>query len=210
VAYGVNDNDTVVGNYLFEGQGQCFVWTAAQGFVNFSSSSTNDCQAAGLNKSNQITGSYVNSDGNLVAFFWSQGKFTSLGTLQGTIYSEGTAINEQGAIVGASYISSMEEPKGFIWNGILTALDPEGIYASNLPLAINRSSEAVGWVRRNVEKGDPIAVRFSHSKIILLGGEVTNGGGWELQTATSINDKGVIVGQGLFNNSFHGFMLTPQ
>jgi hypothetical protein len=37
----------------------------------------------------------------------------------------------------------------------------------------------------------------------------TSGAGWHLHIADGINNSGQIVGKGILNGSWHGFLLTP-
>jgi hypothetical protein len=39
---------------------------------------------------------------------------------------------------------------------------------------------------------------------------VTNAQGWTFDHAIAINNKGVIIGEGVVNGELHGFILTPQ
>jgi hypothetical protein len=55
------------------------------------------------------------------------------------------------------------------------------------------------------------AVRFDlHHGPIDLNGEVADRGDWRFVSALSVNDDGVIVGQGQRKDGPHGFMLVPQ
>jgi uncharacterized membrane protein len=208
-AYGINNRDSIVGQYsATDDSQQCFLWTPDQGPVDFGAGQWFDCMASDVNNSNQITGKLAPSEtSGSFAFLWNQGKFTNLGTLPGTEISEGVAINDSGEIIGASF-EVVDQPRGFIWNGALIDLDPKHQFAADMPLAINNHGVAVGWVRKNVQ-GGMSAVKFGGANIVHLVTEVTNGQGWELQAATSINDKDVIVGYGLLNGSLHGYLLTP-
>jgi probable HAF family extracellular repeat protein len=208
VANGINDKDIVVGQYA-DGEGtHCFMWSAGQGVSDLGAGQDTLCSALGVNGNNQVTGEYAVS-GTFEAFVWDQGEFTNLGTLPGTVKSRGVAINGDGVVVGASY-TAHNQARGFIWSGTLTDLDPQHEYFSDMPLAINKSGQAVGWIQQANENSDLVAVRIAHSKIIKIQPEVINGDGWQLNAATSVTDKGVIVGYGLLNDAPHGFMLTPQ
>jgi probable HAF family extracellular repeat protein len=209
-ARGINNTGTIVGDYILSGGFQCFMWSSAHGAIDLGEGQLFLCSAHDVNRAGQITGRFAIAEfGGDHAFLWEQGTFLDLGILPGTGSSEGLAINDGGVIVGISYNSS-EAPKGFMWNGSLIDLDSRGEFFAVTPLAINNAGEVVGWVREDGPRGNMIAVRFSKSGIHRLESEVVDIGDWKLRTATSVNDEGVVVGQGDTADGSHGFMLIPS
>jgi hypothetical protein len=88
-------------------------------------------------------------------------------------------------------------------------LDPGRQYYASEATAISDAGAIVGF--GNITPNAPsTAVRFADSKIIMLAGEVSNLGDWQLVSATGINAAGVIVGKGVHNDAGHAFMLVPQ
>jgi uncharacterized membrane protein len=55
-----------------------------------------------------------------------------------------------------------------------------------------------------------VAVRWSRSGVVDLNTLVQPNSGWQLVVATTINRKGVIVGDGYFGGQFQSFMLVPS
>jgi probable HAF family extracellular repeat protein len=207
-AKGINDSDVVVGEFYDSMHTRlCFMWTAENGAVNFGLNEVGVCTATDINNNAQVTGDAQFQTGDH-AFIWDQGTFKDLGTLPETSTSAGVAINDNGAVIGVSY-GSAEQPLGFLWDGELNSLDPNDQYYDSMPMALNRFGDIVGFTRKT-SSSDKVAVRFAHSRITPLASEVVDGTGWVFQSANSINDKGVIVGDGTFNGSIHAFMLVPQ
>lgn len=207
-AYDVTNENMVVGTFDSGVGTSCFVWTAAEGAIDISSKEWQRCTAFGVNESGQVVGraSVTASSGNR-AFIWENGKFTDLGVLPGKSISQAFAINAKGIVVGDS--SNGDGSKAFTWAGALVDLDPSGRFDATTAVAINDSGEVVGWASEN-GKSKSIAVRFAHSKVLRLDSEILNAEGWKLQTATAINNKGVIVGAGELHGQAHGYMLVPQ
>jgi probable HAF family extracellular repeat protein len=59
--------------------------------------------------------------------------------------------------------------------------------------------------------GDTVnhAFIYTNGKMTDLNTLIPANSGWELDTASAINDNGWIVGQGSINGQYHGFLLTP-
>jgi probable HAF family extracellular repeat protein len=211
-AAGVNNGNVVVGYYIDANSSpQCYLWTIDDGAVDIGSGRFKECAARAINGLDQVTGQSISNAGNQQhAFFWSQGQFIDLGVLPGTLHSEGISINDSGEVVGASYAS--QGARAFYWNGTLVDLDPDRKFYSSVATSINDSGSIVGWTRKS-NGNDTVAVRFSRGKTVYLLSEVSNPENWELRTATSINNKGVIVGVGHrpdTDNQDHGYMLIPE
>jgi len=207
-AYALNNGNVVVGKFFSDVGTGCFTWTAAEGANDFSSKEWQYCTAYGVNEAGQVVGtaSVTRSSGDR-AFIWQGGTFTDLGVLPGKSISQALAINEQGHAVGAS--TNSDGARAFLWNGALVDLDPSERFDSTTASAINDSGEIVGWAMDSGAEST-VAVRFAHSTVIRLDSEIIDGEGWKFQTATSINNKGVIVGSGQHHGQSCGYMLIPQ
>lgn len=209
-AYGINDNETAVGYFQTAGQlDQCFVWTPDSGFTHLYSDQFQRCDAMAVNNFGQVTGlATYTSWGN--AFLWSNGRFVNLGTPDGTLATYGLALNDKSQVVGWALVDELQDTEAaFLWDGSMHNLDPEQHYYESEATSINNSGQIVGWAKKGYDSY-LMAVRFAHSDIIHLDREVTNLGYWRLEMATSINDKGVIVGCGLNAGQGRAFMLVPD
>jgi probable HAF family extracellular repeat protein len=158
------------------------------------------CEATAINKSGQVIAGTANKrrkSTNFHAFLWSAGTFQDLGTLPGQASSVATALNDHGQVVGYS------GDRAFLWSdGQMMDLDPANEFVAPVAASINNSGVIVGYAGEG-------ALRFDVNGPTLLASEVVNLDDWRLTWASSINDYGVIVGQGDHAGGFHAFMLVP-
>lgn len=113
-------------------------------------------------------------------------------------------INESGAIVGHYQSASMRRP--FRWaNGSWAALPVLSTSAPTLAMSISDGGDAVGYSLTP----SPKALIWSGSEVYDLQTLLSDGAGWVLQGATSINASGQIVGSGTLNGEQRIFLLTP-
>lgn len=114
-----------------------------------------------INDRGQIVGSSVTKDGRTHAFLWQDGKMRDLGSLPGRPNSDAVAINNDGQIVGTSYLTSKDGrlvgSRAFLWqNGEMTELPATpggGDYAA---LDINQRGQILGTIPN--KRGEPQAV----------------------------------------------------
>lgn len=149
-----------------------------------------DSFAYGINNAEQTTGAVFTSMKNgSTGVRWDGALPSILGTLGGSNYAQGNAINSAGQVVGWSTTASHQN-HATLWNGttptILGTL-PGG--ADSEALAINSSGVVVGWSENN--KGDDRATLWNQNGAQDLG--TIQPGGRE-STATGINDAGQIAG----------------
>ena len=86
----------------------------------------------------------------------------------------------------------------------LGALVRSGGRGSLVGLAINVHDQVVGF-------SGPYAFLWTKATGMLnLNDLIDNSSGWQLYTATSINTKAQITGQGTLNGEEHGFLLTVK
>jgi probable HAF family extracellular repeat protein len=114
---------------------------------------------------------------------------TNLGTLPGRYYSNATAINNRGQVVGSSYSGSQSE-NAFIWDkGVMTDLGKLPGASNSLPSSLNDAAQVVG----RCHFADPgVNQGFLWEK-----GVMTNLGtlpGGDSTEATGINLLGQVVG----------------
>ncbi len=122
------------------------------------------------------------------AFLWENGKRTDLGVLGAGNYTEASAMNDRGQIVGSSGTESGSNP--FLWqNGKMSDLGTLG-RAGGVAIwpkasAINERGQVVGTSQ--TRSRNPVAYLWQN-------GRMRNLGGWR-SAAIAINDRGVIVGR---------------
>lgn len=150
-----------------------------------------------------VGGSNVTQNGPNHVFVYSHGSFHDVGTFHG-YSSVGTAINDQGQIIGTAVKPSGAQT-GFVlhdgWFEPLPALDGG---TSSVPSGINRQGDVVGT--SNVGSGGANhAFLFTHGKLVDLN-NLVEPSLTLLTGATGINDKGQIVANGLNGGIY---VLTP-
>ena len=128
------------------------------------------------------------------AVVWTNGTPTVVGTLGG--HAAGTAINNNGQVVGIAQTSTGAED-GFLWsNGTITDLG-----RSFVPPAINDSGVIVGG--QFVDSGGTVQN---------LNTLIPAGSGFQIQSATGINDNGQIIANAddTATGQTHALLLTPN
>jgi probable HAF family extracellular repeat protein len=205
--HAISNDQTVVGDFWAPfPYNHCFRWTAAEGAVDLGLMKQGQyCSALGINRAGVIVGwATVTDDGNTHAFRYESGEFQDLGMLPGRTSSIASAINDQGHIVGTSGSEAV------LWSGgtmkdIGNSLD----FLSSGATAISNRGEIVGWGEARAD-GVRHAVRFANGQVIALDTEADDLSDWHLDEATSVNEDGVIVGEGRRSDGYyHSFELVP-
>jgi probable HAF family extracellular repeat protein len=157
-----------------------------------------------INDRDQVTGAI----GSL-AFLSEGDAVTNLGTLGGS-WSEGLALNRAGQVTGWAATAGDSTAQAFVWqSGAMTDLGTLGGWQSQ-GRGINRQGTVVGWSFRKVLSGKH-AFRTVKGKMVDLNRllDPASGAAWELLEASAIDDTGRIVGFGVHNGAYHGFLLSP-
>jgi probable HAF family extracellular repeat protein len=134
-----------------------------------------------------------------------------LGFPAGTFRSSLRGINNDGDVVGDARLTG-GPGHAFWWNpdghgGYLpTDLGTLGGFGSGA-LDINNRDQIVG--RSRAADGQQHAFLYDAAGMHDLNGLIPADSGWVLDTARSINDRGQVVGVGIHDGEFHGFLLTP-
>ena len=155
--------------------------------------------AYGLNNSGQVVGQVYNPNGGYLAFLYSGGTMTSLGTLGGS-ESVAYSINNSGEIVGDSYrLSGNTLNEGFLYaNG---SMNPVGTLYSDAH-SINNSGLIAGT--------EFLANNVDHANIV-NGTDITDLGtlGGSVSQSSAINDSGQVVGfSDVANGDGHAFLYS--
>ena len=144
---------------------------------------------------------------------------TNFGIPSGWDWSEARSIMSRQAVeyaLGYAWKTNVGAALSFLWSSAVGGaatipLDsPAGVRRS-YAWRMNHSLELVGWSEFGT---DPISVN-KYSATIWRNGQVldlntlVDNPRWDLQVASSINDSGLIVGNGLFGGEGHGYLLVP-
>lgn len=193
----------------------------------------NGTRATAINNKGQFVGATTVDDPSadlpVHAFLWVGGKpaghMKDLGTLLSFRHSLATALNERGQIVG--YTSTMADAKltylwrgrpggarAFLWShGKMRALGTLRGGDFSMAFGINNAGQVVGasdtpGKTHNLEEDH--AFLWQKGWMYDINELLPPDSGWTLETASAINNRGQIVGNGLYMGESHAFLLTPQ
>jgi probable HAF family extracellular repeat protein len=158
--------------------------------------------AAGINKSDEVTGSGDNRESMMRAWVWRNGTMTDIETLGGP-QAAAYAVNNAGQIVGFAQTST-DADHGFIYqSGKMTDLG-----LNIFPYAINNNGVIVG------SGGCGGAIIVTGGVCRNLQNLIPSGSGYTLQEAKGINDNGQIIAYAQLESDpghpVHAVLLTPN
>lgn len=162
-----------------------------------------------INNYGQVTGS-AQFGNKADAFIYSNGVFTDLGSLSPIWGSEGIAINDAGQVAGNA--PTVTGTHAFLYTDghmvDIGVLGPDD--STSIAKGINNAGDVVGfsdgWGGANLH-----AFVYSNGVLIDLNSLLPPDSGWVLTTATGINDRGQIIGTGMFNGQGnYGFLLDTD
>lgn len=200
---GISEPDTLPGN-----ASDChpFLWNSTNGIQDLGlPPGAIVAGVGGINNAGVIAGGYISaSDFSQHSYIWtSRGGFRDLGIPQ----SEAAGVNNKGHVVGRyNTCSFCGKGRAFLWDrqhgvrdlGVLPG------QTNSYGLALNVYDQVVGF-------SGPYAFLWTKATGMLnLNDLINSSSGWQLYTATGINAKGQIVGQGTLNSEEHGFKLIPK
>jgi len=148
-ASAINAAGEVLGGVTGNGPPQTFLYSGGVVSV-LGTLGGNSTHGTALNKSGQVTGFSLNSDGAQLAFIYSNGVMQSLGNLWVLGTSTGVAINASGQVTGSASVPNGEYSgnHAFLYsNGVmqdLGTLGGSGMYDLSAGQAINASGEVTG------------------------------------------------------------------
>ncbi len=177
----------------------------------------NSSEATGINSSGEIVGYSEDAAGSSTneAFVYQNGKMSGLAPLSTYADSFAVGVNASGEVAGnsssATTISLDTASIATTWtDGTAASLGTLEGYSASYATAINDSGTVVGYdYNPKVSQSTPHAFLYNPStaQLVDLNAVVKNNSGWVLETATGINNQGVIVGTGTFNGAQSGFLL---
>jgi uncharacterized membrane protein len=159
--------------------------------------------AFAINSRSQAVGEMYDTAGRYHAFMWDEAH--GMKTIDADDdYSAAVAINQAGHVVVQAF------PRTYLFqDGKLTPLQLSQKYPSQ-PRAINDCDVIVGSYGKHSDDSKAFAWGKDHG-FIDLNERVPGLRGWKLEAATSINNRGEIVGWGDFKGEEdQGFLLLPE
>jgi probable HAF family extracellular repeat protein len=213
IAWGINDSNVIVGEYLPNPNPLTFYIEAYKYSNGISTglgylASVNYSTAHGINRQGQIVGgSSTNSSGSVIhAVLWNtNGAKVDLGVLGGT-YSSANAINNSGIIVGDSSVEGSTNTQAFIYTNSISPLGTlGGDYSS--PKGINDAGVVVG------ESTEVTAGVTNLQAFIYQNGTMTSlriqaaALGADSSSASAINNLGQVVGYLGFGQFIQAFLF---
>lgn len=199
-ANSINDAGTIVGQAILPGS---TVATA----VLWRRGSAMDlkicCAGSGrsINGSGLVIGDTYDQSGHYHAFLWDAAQGARLLAVPGEEYSSALALNNRGEVLVKA------SPGGlFLYSG--SRLQPIDI-PKGTPRAFNKSGVVVGSFGGNPDAQKAFVWDKTHG-LQDLNTLISPNSGWELEVASSINDRGEIVGWGDHAGKENvGFLLRP-
>ncbi len=175
-------------------------------------------EASGINDNGWIVGNSSARNGQLQAVLWQGRRVTVLRGLPGCQASRANAINERGQIAGSCDFGwSNERPRNrlshpVLWqNGRPRDLGRLRGDTGSMAAALNDAGQVVGTSSNNAQSSLSYrAFLWQSGRMLNLNALIPSRSAWHLDTATGINDRGQIVGNGKHNGKPRSFLLTPK
>jgi probable HAF family extracellular repeat protein len=214
-AFDINENNLVVGISEIDvfGRIRGFVWQQSTGMQAIDTLGGSSSTAYAVNNAGTIVGSAQNASGVSHAYTLSGGVMSDLSTLGGPT-SVAYGINDGGEVVGSSDIvaASGQPFHAFIWSSAAGMVDMGALGGSTRSVAfdINNAGQAVGYSELPAGRHAFIYTRTNGMSDL---NDLVPGSGWIFQEAQAINNRGQIVGIGIFESDpdhQRAFMLTPD
>jgi probable HAF family extracellular repeat protein len=213
-AFAINSAGVVVGESIASDQTEHVVtWTNGViqdlgGLPNFAFTSGN-----AINDNGEVAGSGSQTGNDVTnAFSWTSGSgFVELSNLPNGKGAAAFGINKNGTIVGSADVGTLFSTHAVLWTPTAGIQDLGTLTSggSDIAFAINSRSQIVGT--DSGSNGVSSAFLYTHAKLMMnLNSLIRPGSGWQLQSATAINDSGFIAVTGVTHSFQRAVLLTPQ
>ena len=161
-------------------------------------------RASALNDRNEVVGEAYDKQGRYQAFVWDEKRGLRM-VGPADVYSTAVAINDRGHVV----VYGFNEGSSVYRDGTMMAMELSKRWPSQ-PRAINDCDVVVGSFGSNSDESEAF-LWDAKGGFRNLNELIPKDSGWKLEAASSINDRGEIVGWGDHNHEDDaGFLLLPE
>ena len=201
-AYSISDSGEIAGESLLPGKPTtgpvCWGQKTIRPLGSCCGGSAKD-----VNEKGEVIADVYDNDGRYHAFLWTLDRgLRPIGPPDR--YSSAIAINDQGHVVVQAFSAAY-----LYKNGILTPVELSSQYPSH-PHAINNGNVIVGSFGPSAD-AERAFIWEESGGFRDLNIHIAAASGWKLESATSINDRGEIVGRGDYKGQDDtGFLLIPE
>ncbi|AIE85364.1 HAF repeat-containing protein [Fimbriimonas ginsengisoli] len=161
-------------------------------------------RSGALNNSADVAGSAT-----IDAAIWRNGSAVDVGVLPGFDASTGTAISDNGKLVGTATTTSDTNPQGFIWeSGVFTRIPNLTGDDITIPYGVNDSGQVVGTSSQGF-----VSVRgflYQNGVSQDLNSLISRTTGWQVLHAYGINNQGQIIAYGVNGGVQRAILLNPK
>lgn len=212
VAYSsdINDSGQITGIYKPAGSGnRAFIYTSGTftvipvpGKLPWENAYNDSYE---INSSGLVSGKFDDLANPQEAYISDGVTVQELGALTFSAYSYATGLNDAGHAVGVSQDINFRRRAFLYKDSTMTNLGTLDVqsHASDI-----NNNEIIVGVNYDSNSNTRAFIHDGTSMQDLT--DLLNNSQWVLETADKINDVGMIIGEGLFNNEVHGYLLIPQ
>jgi len=209
ISYGaaINQAGEIVGSSSLSGYSpfRAFRYNADTGLEDLGTLGGVASYAYAINNRGDVAGCADTSDGASHAFVLRGSRMQDLGTLGGS-GSCATGISDAGVVVGYARTPDGNQHAFRFSNG--TMLDLGSLNETTSSAAgVNCRGDIVGVVYTLEDQERPFL--YSDGSMLDLSSMIDPTAGWQLRTASGINNAGQITGYGVHDGDFHAYVLTP-